>query len=78
MILSINNEGFHAPAEVAELLGERGHVAALAMNVPRYVGARIGIHDPSGARVGSVSHVRATEWLMVSGPDRTAVRAAFG
>ncbi len=78
VILSINDEGFHAPAEVAELLGERGHVAALAMNVPRYVGARIGIHNPAGERVGSVSHVRATEWLMVSGPDRAAVRSAFG
>jgi adenine-specific DNA-methyltransferase len=78
VILSINDEGFHEPAEVAGLLAERGHVAALAMDVPRYVGARIGIHNPAGERVGSVSHVRATEWLIVSGPDRAAVSSAFG
>ena len=77
VILSINDEGFHEPAAVAELLGERGHVAALAMDVPRYVGARIGIHNPAGVRVGAVSHVRATEWLIVCGPDRAVVESAF-
>ena len=77
VMLSINDEGFHEPAAVAELLGERGYVAALAMDVPRYVGARIGIHNPAGVRVGAVSHVRATEWLIVSGPDRAAVERAF-
>lgn len=77
VLLSVNDEGFHEPAAVAELLGERGHVAALAMDVPRYVGARIGIHNPAGERVGAVSHVRATEWLIVSGPDRAAVESAF-
>ena len=48
----------------------------------RYVGAQIGIHDPSGERVGTVSHVRNTEWLFVCGPDRAmvdrAVAAASG
>lgn len=77
VILSINDEGFHEPAAVADLLGARGYVAALAMDVPRYVGARIGIHSPAGERVGAVSHVRATEWLIVCGPDRDAVESAF-
>jgi adenine-specific DNA-methyltransferase len=77
VILSLNDEGFHEPAHVAELLAGRGHVAALAIDVPRYVGARIGIHNPAGERVGRVSHVRATEWLMVCGPDRGAVNRAF-
>ncbi len=77
VILSVNDEGFHEPAAVAELLSGRGHVASLAIDVPRYVGARIGIHNPAGERVGTVSHVRATEWLIVCGPDRAAVQAAF-
>ncbi len=77
VILSVNDEGFHDPAAVAELLADRGYVASLAIDVPRYVGARIGIHNPAGERVGTVSHVRATEWLIVCGPDRAAVRAAF-
>jgi adenine-specific DNA-methyltransferase len=77
LILSINDEGFHEPAVVAGLLSERGHTTALAIDVPRYVGARIGIHNPAGERVGTVSHVRTTEWLMVSGPDRAAVASVF-
>jgi adenine-specific DNA-methyltransferase len=77
LIVSVTDEGFHEPAAVAELLSERGHVASLAIDVPRYVGARIGIHTPAGVRVGTVSHVRATEWLIVCGPDRSALEAAF-
>lgn len=77
VILSLNDEGFHDPVVVAELLSERGHVASLAIDVPRYVGARIGIHNPAGERVGTVSHVRATEWLIICGPDRAAVAGAF-
>ena len=45
--------------------------------MPRYVGARIGIHNPAGERVGTVSHVRNLEYLIVSGPDRAVVEAAF-
>ena len=77
LIASVNDEGFHDPAAVAGLLAARGHVTALAIDVPRYVGARIGIHNPAGRRVGTVSHVRTTEWLLVSGPDRGAVERAF-
>lgn len=77
IVMSVSDESFLAPADVAHLLSARGHTAALAMDVPRYVGARIGIHNPAGERVGRVSHLRTTEWLIVSGPDRAAVRAAF-
>ncbi|MGE4030829.1 MAG: DNA adenine methylase [Thermoleophilia bacterium] len=78
IVASVNDEGFHEPAAVAELLAGRGHTAMLGIDVPRYVGARIGIHNPAGERVGRVSHVRTTEWLIVSGPRRDAVRAALG
>jgi adenine-specific DNA-methyltransferase len=77
IVASVSDEGFHAPADVAALLAERGHVASLAVELPRYVGARIGIHNPAGERVGTVSHVRTLEHLIVSGPDRAAVDAAF-
>ena len=77
IVASVSDEGFHDPADVAALLGQRGHVAALAIDFPRYVGARIGIHNPAGERVGAVSHVRNLEYLIVSGPDRSAVAAAF-
>ncbi len=77
IVASVSNEGFHDPAGVAALLAERGHVAALAIDLPRYVGARIGIHSPAGERVGTVSHVRNLEYLIVSGPDRAVVGRAF-
>jgi len=45
-------------------------VATAAIDTRRYVGATIGIHNPRGERVGTVSHLRATEALFVCGPDR--------
>ena len=70
LLVSFSNEGFHRPDEIEALLAQRGHVGAVAVPRPRYVGARIGIHDPSGRRVGAVSHLSNTEHLFVCGPDR--------
>jgi adenine-specific DNA-methyltransferase len=77
MVVSFNNEGFHDPAHVLELLSGHGYVNHLEVDFKRYVGAQIGIHDPSGAKVGSVSHLRNKEVLFVVGPDRELVRRAF-
>ena len=77
IVVSVSDEGFHDPAAVAEKLGERGYVGALAIDFKRYVGAQIGIHNPAGERVGRVSHLRNTEWLFVCGPDRFALRRAI-
>ena len=73
LVVSFSNEGFHAPADVQALLEQRRHVATVAVDAPRYVGARIGIHNPAGERVGRVSHLRNTEVVFVCGPDRAAV-----
>jgi len=68
----------HVPAdEIEALLAGRGHVGAVAVPRPRYVGARIGIHDPSGRRVGTVSHLSNTEHLFVCGPDRRRIDRAL-
>jgi adenine-specific DNA-methyltransferase len=77
LVVSFSDEGFHDVRDVRGLLGERGHVGELAVDSPRYVGARIGIHDPSGRRVGEVSHLRNTEHLFVVGPNAARVRAAI-
>ncbi|MGO9196720.1 MAG: DNA adenine methylase [Acidimicrobiales bacterium] len=50
-------------------------VAILGLDQPRYVGARIGIHNPAGEKVGTVSHLRNTELIVAAGP-REAVRRA--
>jgi adenine-specific DNA-methyltransferase len=76
-IVSISDEGFHDPADVAALLGERGYVGALRIDFKRYVGAQIGIHNPAGRVVGAVSHLRNTEWVLVCGPERAAVERAI-
>jgi adenine-specific DNA-methyltransferase len=53
---------------------------ALAFDSNRYVGARIGIHSPSGEKVGTVSHTRNQEYVVVAGPaDRVkAMTDPFG
>jgi adenine-specific DNA-methyltransferase len=77
LIVSFSDEGFHRPDAVAALLAGRGRVGAVAVPRPRYVGARIGIHDPSGRRVGTVSHLENTEHLFICGPDRRRVDRAL-
>jgi adenine-specific DNA-methyltransferase len=74
VILSYNNESWLSFDELHALCEGRGHVEVLAFDSARYVGARIGIHDPTGRKVGSVSHLRNTEYVLVSG-DRSRVRA---
>jgi adenine-specific DNA-methyltransferase len=52
----------------------RRSVATLAFDSARYVGARIGIFDPSGRKVGRVSHLSNQELLVISG-EADVVRA---
>jgi adenine-specific DNA-methyltransferase len=76
LVVSFSNEGFHDLADVRSLLADRGYVGQVAIDSRRYVGARIGIHNPAGERVGSVSHLRNTEVVFVCGPRRDAVERA--
>lgn len=68
IVLSFSNEGYLARAELDALLAEtfpdrtievRGH------RHKRYVGARIGIYNPAGEKVGKISHVNNKEFLYV-------------
>jgi adenine-specific DNA-methyltransferase len=77
VVLSYNNEAWLTFDELRDLCAGRGHVEVLAFDSARYVGARIGIHDPAGRKVGAVSHLRNTEYVLVSG-DRARVRAMAG
>jgi adenine-specific DNA-methyltransferase len=42
-------------------------VATLSFDSARYVGARIGIFDPSGRKVGRVSHLSNQELVVIAG-----------
>lgn len=74
VVLSFSDEGFFTQEAISGLLAERfSEVAMVPVDSPRYVGARIGIHNLRGERVGAVSHVRNTEWIFVAGPEAMTV-----
>ncbi len=73
VILSYNNESWLSLDELVEMCASRGHVEVVAFDSARYVGARIGIHNQKGRKVGTVSHVRNTEYVLIAG-ERGRVR----
>ena len=83
LVLSYNNESWLGLDELEAMCavvrppsGERGggggaarerEVATLAFDSARYVGARIGIFNPSGDKVGRVGHLSNQELLVIAG-----------
>jgi adenine-specific DNA-methyltransferase len=74
LVLSYNDESWFALEELEAICaqpgprgGGRRAVATLAFDSARYVGARIGIFDPSGRKVGRVSHLSNRELLVIAG-----------
>jgi adenine-specific DNA-methyltransferase len=76
LVLSYNNESWLELDELESMCaiqgesaggGRRREVATLAFDSTRYVGARIGIFDPSGRKVGRVSHLSNQELLVIAG-----------
>jgi len=63
LLISFSDEGYIQKAEMEALLSERGHLRTFEHDFKRYVGAQIGIHNPSGEKVGRVSHTRNREYL---------------
>jgi hypothetical protein len=57
-----------------------GHVGVLAFDSKRYVGAKIGIYNPRGEKVGRVSHLQNLEYVLVAGARETveAMTGSFG
>jgi adenine-specific DNA-methyltransferase len=50
VLVSFNNEGYLGFEELRELLSSRGEVASVEVDYKRYVGAQIGIYNPSGEK----------------------------
>ena len=81
VIVSYNDESWFTAEQMMDALRDAGHdeVRLLAFDAKRYVGAQIGIHSPSGVKVGEVSHLRNTEYVFVAGEhDRVDAAAAAG
>ncbi len=71
LVVSCSDESWLTVDEIAEWCRGRelgGCVRVLAFPQRRYVGAQLGIHGPAGTKVGTVSHVRNVEHLVVAGP----------
>jgi adenine-specific DNA-methyltransferase len=78
VIVSYNNEAWVCLDELVDMCSDRGPVEVLAFDSRRYVGAQIGIHNPAGQRVGTVSHLRNTEYLVVAGDLNARQRRDLG
>jgi adenine-specific DNA-methyltransferase len=63
VLVSFNNEGYIGYHEMVALLREHGEVTTRAIEYDRYVGARIGIYNPKGEKVGKVGHLKNVEYL---------------
>ena len=74
LLVSFSNEGFIDRPTMEALLGERGHVRVIEHDFKRYVGAQIGIYNPSGDKVGQVSHLRNKEYLYLVTPEPLRAR----
>jgi len=86
IIVSFNDEGYLSREDAETMLrglwGGKGEVTVIENESKRYVGAQIGIYDPSGEKVGKVGHLRNKEYIYVAkekayrGREKTAVREA--
>ena len=64
-IVSFNNEGFISKLEMEDLLKKHGNLVVHEKDYTRYVGAKIGIYNKKGKKVGKVSHLKNKEYLYV-------------
>lgn len=65
VMVSFNNEGFIGEETMRSMLGKYGDVRVVEIPYQRYVGAKIGIHNPEGVAVGKVKSTENTEFLYI-------------
>ncbi len=73
LIVSFNDEGYLDRETLLAMLEAHGEVAVATHDYRRYVGARIGIYNPSGVKVGRVSHVQNREMLFLVDRERAGL-----
>ena len=74
VVLSYNNEAWLTFDELHSLCATPGPRGGPRLRFAALRRRAIGIHDPKGRKVGAVSHVRNTEYVVVAG-DRPRVRS---
>lgn len=75
LVVSFNDEGYLSRDQLTEMLSVRGPVQVVEIEHPRYVGARIGIHNPQGEKVGTVGRLKNVEYLFVVSERRIELAA---
>ena len=69
LVVSFSNEGYLTREDMEGILATlhegNANISVIENDFKRYVGARIGIYNPKGQKVGKVSHVRNKEFLYV-------------
>lgn len=73
LVLSFNDEGYLDGPTIEQALEVRPHRLVLSREGNRYVGARIGIHNHLGQKVGQIGRLRNVEHLYVATADPEAL-----
>lgn len=73
LVVSFSDEGYLKRAALEAMLGARGHVQVIEIPYGRYVGAKIGIHNPQGVKVGTIGRLTNVEYLFVVTENRLAL-----
>ncbi len=75
IVVSFSNEGYIARAEMEAMLSSLWGgvpVTTIETDFKRYVGAQIGIYNPSGRKVGRVGSLKNKEYLYVVSREAAA------
>ena len=75
LVVSFSDDGFLGREQLEALLSRRGRVTTTTQPYKRYVGAKIGIHNQHGQRVGRVGRLENTEYLFVVEVDTASCAA---
>lgn len=75
VVVSFSDEGRLSRAQLEAMLARRFAElpAVIEREDARYVGAKIGIHNPAGQRVGTVGRLRNREYVFVAGAGARAM-----
>lgn len=65
LVVSFSDEGFVSREDMITLLSKRGPVRVVSVDHPRYVGAKIGIYNPKGEKVGKIGKLKNREHLFI-------------
>ena len=79
LLVSFNDEGYLARPALEAMLAHKPHLRVLEIPHGRYVGAKIGIHNPRGEKVGTVGRLTNIEHLFLASDyplDRLTARIA--